>query len=212
MKISIVGKKGGCGKSTVAGNLGGALHSLGVSVKLADCDPQHSLVAWAGLGKGALSEIVRPIDYKRPNQFKDDIRAIESTCKFLILDLPPSLVDVALIAALISDVVLVPVTPSPLDFVATQDTLLLMKEAQAQLGGKKPVIKLIPNRVDGRTNLGKDIAGSLRDLGFPVLEGISSRTAIVEAMLSGQTIHEYAPESESAGEFKRLANVFRRMT
>ena len=53
--IAVAGRKGGIGKSTIAGNLAGEFSDMGRSVVLLDADPQHSLVAWAAQGEGLLA-------------------------------------------------------------------------------------------------------------------------------------------------------------
>ncbi|MBI4905439.1 MAG: ParA family protein, partial [Acidobacteria bacterium] len=56
--VAVAGRKGGIGKSTIAGNLAAELVDLGRTVVVLDADPQHSLVAWAEQGEGVLSRTV----------------------------------------------------------------------------------------------------------------------------------------------------------
>ncbi len=59
--IAVAGRKGGVGKSTVAGNLAAEFVAMGRTVAVLDADPQHSLVAWAGQGDGMLARCVQKV-------------------------------------------------------------------------------------------------------------------------------------------------------
>lgn len=104
-----------------------------------------------------------------------------------------------------------PVTPSPLDVIASKRVLDLLREAQAQRRDKKPVIAFVTSRVIHTTVLGRDLGASLKPLGEVILPGISQRIAIAEAVLQGLTLREYAPNSDGVEEFHQLANAIERM-
>ena len=59
--IAVAGRKGGIGKSTIAGNLAAEFVRRGRSVIALDADPQHSLATWAEQGEGILSRCVERV-------------------------------------------------------------------------------------------------------------------------------------------------------
>ena len=60
--IAVAGRKGGVGKSTIAGNLAGEFAAMKRSVLVLDADPQHSMVAWAKQGDGTLARTVEKVE------------------------------------------------------------------------------------------------------------------------------------------------------
>jgi cellulose biosynthesis protein BcsQ len=60
--IAVAGRKGGVGKSTIAGNLAAEFAAMKRRVRVLDADPQHSLLAWADQGDGMLVRAVEKVD------------------------------------------------------------------------------------------------------------------------------------------------------
>lgn len=209
--IAVIQQKGGVGKSTITANLAGELLEKGRTVTVLDLDPQESLATWAGLGKGLLSGRVRHVSTDHPKEFKAAVDRARKEADRVLLDCPPGLPDTGLMAALVSDVALLPVTPSPLDVIATKKALELMREAQAQRRDKKPVIAFVPSKIIHNTVLGRDLPDSLKALGEIILPAITQRIAIAEAVLHGLTLREYAASSDGVEEFRQLANALERM-
>lgn len=203
--IAVSGRKGGIGKSTITANVAAELLALGLTVTVLDADPQRSLVAWAGLGDGVLRDMVRPVDATHPRQFRAAVEAAGRRASRVLIDTPPGFADPALLAALCADLVLLPAGPSPLDIMAARDALALAREARTQRGGDRPMIRFVPSKVTARTTLGRDLAGSLSDLGEDALPGIGQRTIAAEAALSGLTVREAALGSACQVEFAALA-------
>lgn len=209
--IALIQQKGGVGKSTLAANLAGEFLRQGRTVKLLDLDPQESLATWARLGQGLLSGRVEHVSAAHPGPFKAAVERARQQAERVLLDCPPGLPDTGLMAALVADVALLPVTPSPLDLIASQQALRLLREAQAQRRDRKPLIALAPSRVVRHTVLGRDLRSSLKPLGERILPAVSQRIAIAEAVLHGLTLREYAPASAGVEEFQRLARALERM-
>lgn len=205
--IAVTGRKGGIGKSSISANLAVEFVALKHRVAVLDTDPQQSLVAWAGLGTGLLSQLVEPVDTTDPARFRATVQAAQNAAARVVIDTPPGFTDPALLAALLADLVLLPVGPSPLDMLAAREAVVLAREARTQRGGSKPFIQLIPSRVQAHTKLSRDLAVSLASFGEPVLPAIGQRVTVAEAALSGLTVREYAPGSAAHGEFTTLAQA-----
>jgi chromosome partitioning protein len=214
MVIGMVNRKGGCGKTTMAVNLAAALAERKRRVLVVDADPQQSATRWAKQSnnqEGAgfcLGRDVHPLlPQRNAAQFKAALDKLRErhTADTIIIDCPPELTDPALLTALLADLVLIPVTPSPLDIWAAEAATQTVKEAKAQRDGQKPLACLVPSKMQIGTVLAREIPDTLRRLGEPVAPGIAQRVAFIEAAVSGQTIDEYAPESLGHQEFRQLA-------
>ena len=209
--IAVAGRKGGVGKSTLAGNLAGEFVSMGYSVALLDSDPQHSLAAWASQGDGLLKSCVQVIRDGDPAELKTKTRASEKASEIVIIDTPPGMPETTAQALLLADLALLPCGPSPLDLFALKDALSLALEARAARRSKKPRIRFVPSKVLPNTNLGKSLNSSLEKMGKKVLPAISQRIAVAQAVAEGLTIGEFAPDSPSHDEFQKLAKAVKKI-
>ena len=209
--IAMIQQKGGVGKSTISANLAGELLRFGRSVAVVDLDPQRSLANWAKLGNGLLSEWVEAVNITSPAAFQAKISAATQQAERVILDCPPGLPDTGLMAALLADLVILPVTPSPLDIIAGQEAMAMMREARVKRNNTKPLIRFAPARVSVNTLLSRDLTAALERLGEPVLPSTHQRVGVAEAVIHGLTVGEYAPESKAHEEFKQLAVAVERI-
>jgi chromosome partitioning protein len=211
--IAVIQQKGGVGKSTITANLAAELIQLGRRVILLDLDPQQSLTQWAQMGAGLLKTRVRPVDIeeRKHQAFRTAVDTAKAEADHVILDSPPGFPEAGMLAALVADIALLPVTPSPLDLMAAKQALELIREAQRQRGGKRPVIAFIPSKVVQSTTLGRDLPENLKALGEAVLPGISQRIAVAEAVLEGLTVREYVAGSDSTAEFGAPAVAVEKM-
>ena len=205
--VVVAGRKGGIGKSTIAGNLAGEFAAMGRRVAALDTDPQHSLVAWAEQGKGVLSQCVVKIGHGAMDGLRARVKAASEETDIVIIDTPPGAEDIAYHAMLVADLVLLPCGPSPLDLFPLKEALGLALKARATRRSKKPRIRFVPSKVVKNTNLGRELSSSLEEMGKKVLPGIGQRVAVAEAVMSGLTVREYAPGSPAQGEFEQLAKA-----
>ena len=205
--IAITGRKGGIGKSTIAGNLAAEFEAVGLTVVLLDADPQHSLAAWAAQGEGMLSRCVQKVNEGDGGELRAMARNAGKDADIVLIDTPPGRPQTAHDAAMVADLVLLPCGPSPLDLFALKEALSLVLKARAQRRSKKPRIRFVPSKVLSNTNLGRGLSESLEKMGKKVLPPIGQRIVVAEAVASGLTVAEYAPSSVAREEFQELARA-----
>lgn len=201
--IAVAGRKGGVGKSTIAGNLAAEFAATKRTVRALDADPQHSLVAWAAQGEGMLSRCVEKVE-DAAGTLRARVRQAEKTADVVLIDTPPGSPEITYEAALVADLMLLPCGPSPLDLFALKEALSLALKARAARRSKKPRIRFVPSKVVMSTNLGRNLASSLKDMGKKVLPPIGQRVVVAEAVSSGLTVAEFAPNSPAHEEFREL--------
>lgn len=195
--ITVTQQKGGATKTTTCINLAGALIEAGYNVRVGDMNSeQRSASKWAKRGN-ELQSVVINISDKQPR--KDIERAIqEDGVQYFIIDTPPELMTSALKAALLSDLIIIPCPPSPLDLEAAEETVDL-----AETAGKP--FKLLASNVRAGTSIGKQFKGMLSRLGPVFNTTIHQKVSIVEAAMAGQWIGSYDPNSDAHSEYQGLA-------
>ena len=204
--IAVVGRKGGLGKSTIAGNLAAELVAMGKSVLLLDADPQHSLVAWASLGDGVLARIVRKIEDGEPDYILSAVKRAKGV-DIVVIDTPPGAPETSRAAMAAAELALLPCGPSRLDLLALKDALALALKVRGERKSKRPRVRFVPSKVVPNTVLGRMLTPQLESMGKKVLGGITQRVGVAEAVDRGLTVGEFAPGSAGHLEFQELARA-----
>ena len=110
---------------------------------------------------------------------------------------------------LASDIVVIPLQPSPMDVWAAADTVDLTREAQML----KPDLKmcLVLNRKITNTAIGRDVRSALEELEVPVQKtDIGQRVAFAETAAVGKTVLN-SQRSKAAKEIKKLVKELRKL-
>ncbi len=202
MKIAILNQKGGSGKTTVAIHLAHGLSLNNYSVLLVDSDPQGSCRDWAAArDKEAPFTIIgldRPIIHEQiPN--------LAANYDFVIIDGAPRVSALTRSAIMASDLILIPIQPSPLDIWAAHEVIELIKEASIY----RPTIAaaFLVNRKISNTTIGREVKEVLGDYDIPILETtIHQRVSFAEALNSGNTVLETSPKTLAAKEIYSLCS------
>lgn len=179
--ISVVQRKGGVGKTTIAICLAGELQRRGHLVDVIDADPQRSAAEWASPGQLPFRVSELPLKIGGAGVWANMIRSRPGATT--IIDTPPHEYAVGAAVA-VADVVVLPCTPSGLDLSATEQAVAAIAFARDKRGVHVPAL-LVPNRVDPRTLEGQQIVEALDELGEIVCHPIASRLAYVRAFSAG---------------------------
>jgi chromosome partitioning protein len=186
MIISILNEKGGVGKTTLATNLARAFHLRDKKVLLVDSDPQGSARDWHVNGNGEMLEV---IGLDRPTLDKDVIK-FRSRYDMVFIDGAPQVTEMVVKAILCSDVILIPVQPSPYDIWASKSLVDLVKQRQEIMNGN-PKAAFVISRQIGNTCIGKEVRTVLEEYDLPVfIYGTGQRIVYAETAAEGQTVYE----------------------
>jgi chromosome partitioning protein len=196
MIYAFLNQKGGVGKTTLSLHVAGALARLKKRVLLIDADPQQSAMKWSAVRTGTVAFSV--IGMAKATIHKE-IASLGADYDHVVIDGPPRVTELARSIILASDVVVIPVQPSPFDVWAAAETVDLIKEARIYKENLKAVIAI--NRKIVNTAIGRDVRDALASLEVPILEAdVSQRVGFAEAVASGQTVLDTDPESTAARE------------
>jgi chromosome partitioning protein len=207
--IAVLNLKGGCGKSTIAVNLACELAANGDSVLLLDNDSQGTASYWLSHGRLPIQGAFMPLE--NDNDGEQLVRAVSSRNeRYVVLDAPAHVGAAAQAAGKIADLVLVPITASGVDLVATEAVVRLIREARVVRRGGAPKCLIVPSKIDRRTDAGRQIDEQSRSFGENVAPAVHQRTAFVEAFGAGRWIGDYAPESPAHYDITSLAIAVKR--
>ncbi|MEQ1882783.1 MAG: ParA family protein [Burkholderiales bacterium] len=182
--ILIANPKGGCGKTTLATNLAGALAARNEKVYLWDLDRQKSSFEWLSI-RGPEYPSVKKLDAD-PG---DDAKAPRSS-DWLILDSAAGLHGKNLDHALkIAHKVLIPVQPSLFDMAAT-GAFLSALAAEKSIRKHKAFVGIVGMRVDARTRAATTLEAFLAQYEMPVLTYLRDTQVYVNAAFNGQSIFD----------------------
>jgi chromosome partitioning protein len=201
MRIAFLNQKGGPGKTTLATNIArGFQILLKEEVLLIDSDPQGSARDWHNATNGELLPVV---GLDRPTLPKD-INNISSNFKWIFIDGAGRLEAMTASAIKCSDLVLIPVRPSPYDVWGSEECIDLVKSRQEVMDGY-PKAAFIINCKIPNTILGKDVLDALKKYDLPVLEThIFQRQSYARTAAEGKTVFDINNDPEATKEMKKL--------
>ena len=202
MIFGILNQKGGVGKTTLSVNLAAALAHQGYRVLLIDADPQGSSLDWAAARKD--EPLFSVVGLPRATLHKE-MAAIGHGYDHIIIDGPPRVTDLARSAIMASDVIVIPVQPSPYDIWAAEEVIKLIDEAKIFKENIKSCF--VVNRKIANTAIGRDVKEALSTYPVHVLESsIIQRVVFAEAVVQGKAVYEIESGKSAALEINSVLN------
>lgn len=202
MIISVLNQKGGVGKTTLSVNIACALALRGQRTLLIDADPQGSAMDWQASREGPT---LFPVVGMAKATLHKDVPDLASHHSHIIIDGPPRVNELARSAIMASDLVIIPVQPSPYDIWAADEIVKLIQESMIY----KPALKsaFVINRVVTNTAIGREVSEALKNYTFPVIRtSISQRVAFAESAAAGLSVLEWAPKGPASQEIEALVS------
>jgi chromosome partitioning protein len=204
MIIGVLSQKGGVGKTTIAVNLAATFAKSGLRVLLVDADPQSSALQWSAARD--VEPLFSVVGMAKPTLHKE-LPDIAKDYQVVIIDGAPRVNELGRAAILASDMVLIPVQPSPYDIWAAAETVRLIQEAQVF----KPTLKgaFVINRKIANTAIGRDVTEALAQFDtIPVLPtALHQRVIYAESAGQGLSVLEVEPKGGAAREVAELAKT-----
>jgi len=202
MIISFLNQKGGVGKTTLAIHIAAALAKQGNRLLLVDADPQGSALDWSEAREETNQLTIIALPKKTLHK---ELPSLANDFDHVIIDGPPRLYDVARSAILASDLVIIPIQPSPYDVWSAHEIIDIVEEASVF---KEHLITVfVVNRKIVNTAIGRDVFKALQYYKLPVLKStVSQRVAFAETAAQGKTVMDQDMESLASKEIIALAN------
>ncbi|MDC1315764.1 ParA family protein [Alphaproteobacteria bacterium] len=199
--ITIAQQKGGSGKTTIAANLA-AVFSLKNNLRttILDTDPQGSLGKWFMTRIDKLQD-KNTINFKTASLWgaQYEAKTLKEKSDIIIIDTPPKIDADGRPAIQIADLVIIPISPSHVDFWATESIIELAKRE------KKEILVLI-NRANSKSKLIHEAMKFVKDMNVSSANTIlGNRQIFVSSMGLGLTAIEKQRTGKGCLEILSLA-------
>ncbi|QFT34103.1 Chromosome-partitioning ATPase Soj [Labrenzia sp. THAF82] len=205
MIVAFLNQKGGVGKTTLALNLAGAWARDGKRVTVIDADPQGSALDWSeARGREGFPRLFGVVGLARDTLHRETPELARGV-DHVVIDGPPRVASLMRSALLASDLVLIPVQPSPLDGWASAEMLALLNEAR--IYRPELLARFVLNRCGARTLIARETADSLADSDPSLLAtSIGQRVAFATSVQTGRLVFDGDQKTPAAHEIAALAS------
>ncbi len=183
-KIMLLNPKGGCGKSTISTNLASYYANWGLSVGLADFDPQKSSLNWLRQRTFDLPQI------KAINANTERF-VYPETLDYLIIDTPASLEKEKMQQLIqLTDTIIIPILPSPIDIQAAGYFIyqLLLK---FRITSEDKNICMVANRARERSTIYKELMKFTDSIKLPLVATIHDSQNYIKYASKGSGVFDH---------------------
>ncbi len=198
--VTLASRKGGSGKTTLAGHLAVEAERSGDGpVALVDLDPQGSLADWWNL---RASETPRYVQTSIIRLGQDLAALDDAGIKLLVIDTPPALNDATREVVRLSDLVVIPTRPSPHDLRSIGATVELVEHLS------KPLVFVI-NSATQNARITVETVSLLSQHGPLAPAIVHHRVDFASSMIDGRTVMELPGAVRGSGEIAKLWGYLR---
>jgi chromosome partitioning protein len=201
MIISVTNLKGGVGKTTLAINLAVAFAHRKQKVCLIDLDEgQKSAMVWGENRAEAQKEPFIKVETQAAKQLFYNIPDLRDKYDIVIIDGCPTLAEVQSRIIWASDIVIIPVRPSELDYRSFEQFLEQYDRLALDRGERKIKGFVVMNGIIAKSNIAKNVEEALSHYEqLPMLKTrLAQRLAYAESVSDGVGVTEYKDEKAKA--------------
>lgn len=198
--ILVLNPKGGSGKTTVSTNLASMFAARGNITAIMDYDPQGSSMQWADQ-RDEKRPILFPVNAcnKKTGQTRTFQLKLPDAVDRIVIDAPAGASGIVLQEILErSDIMLIPVAPSPIDIHATADfirDLMVGSKIRNRMKDGSLYIGIIANRVRSGTAVYEPLKKFIRNLSIPLVTTLTDTDNYIHAASTGIGIHDMDDET-----------------
>jgi len=207
--IIVTNQKGGAGKTTAAVHLSGTAVRRGFKTLLIDADKQGTATKWVAQAEEGQAHKIRVMGLAMAEaKIAQEVKQYVDDYDLVIVDCPPSVDSpIPQVMLMIADLAIVPIVPKPGDLWASTDLLELAERATTMNPDLK--VRLLGSNVIANLAMSKHSLNSMASMreSAPLFKTrMHQRTAYVEAMLTGDSVHYFGGGAKPA--VNEIENLF----
>jgi chromosome partitioning protein len=201
--VSVIGQKGGSGKTTLSCHLAAAATAAGLATAAIDTDPQKSLYEWYQTREADQPEVTRETDADELRKLAGKAR--KSGCQALIIDTSGRAEATMREAADLADIVLIPVKPEAFD-IRTLPTVWKVIRFTGKERKTFAVLNQLQPLARGVTGAReREVREGIAEIGLQVAPVALTRLQSFTASLNdGRVAAEFEPAGRAAAEMASL--------